>query len=109
MTKGDLVAAIADKAGLDRKQAGAALDATLEVITTTLQAGEEVKIVGFGNFGVSTRAGGEGRNPKTGEKIAIRETKSPRFKAGAGLKSALNGAKDEGAEAKPAPKKAAKA
>ena len=91
MNKGDLVSAIAEKAGLTKADAGAALDAALDAITGALKAGDEVKLVGFGSFGVSTRAGGEGRNPKTGEKIQIAATKSPKFKAGAALKSALNG------------------
>ncbi len=90
MNKGELVSAIAEKAGLGKAQAAEALDATIAVITEALKRGEEVKIVGFGTFSVADRAGGEARNPRTGEKVQVAASKAPRFKAGTGLKDVLN-------------------
>jgi DNA-binding protein HU-beta len=91
MNKAELVSAIAEKAGLGKAQAGEALDATIAVITEALKRGDEVKIVGFGTFLVADRAGGEARNPRTGEKVQVAASKAPKFKAGTGLKDALNG------------------
>ncbi len=91
MNKAELVSAIAEKAGMGKTQAGEALDATIAVITEALKRGEEVKIVGFGTFGVADRAAGEARNPRTGEKVQVPASKTPKFKAGMGLKDALNG------------------
>ena len=91
MNKGDLVNAVAEKAGLSRGDAGKALDAALDMITEALKRGEEVKIVGFGSFVVTDRAAGEARNPRTGEKVQVPASKSPKFRAGAGLKDAVNG------------------
>lgn len=91
MNKGELVGAVADKAGLDRKQAGQAIEATLEAITDALTRGEEVKLVGFGSFIVTKRPAGEARNPRTGETVRVEESMAPKFKAGAGLKQAVNG------------------
>jgi len=90
MNKGELVSAVAEKIGLSKGQAGEAIDAALEAITDALRRGEEVKIVGFGTFGVAERAAGEARNPRTGEKVQVAASKSPKFRAGAGLKEALN-------------------
>ncbi len=91
MNKGELVSAIADKAGLGKAQAAEALDATVATIIEALKRGEDVKIVGFGTFSVADRAGGEARNPRTGEKVQVPASKAPRFKAGAGLKDLING------------------
>lgn len=91
MNKGELVSAVAEKTGLSRGQASDALDAAIDVITGALKSGEEVKIVGFGTFTVADRAAGEARNPRTGEKVAVPASKAPKFKAGAGLKDAVNG------------------
>jgi DNA-binding protein HU-beta len=91
MNKGELVNAIADKAGLGKAQAAEALDATVATIIEALKRGEDVKIVGFGTFSVADRAGGEARNPRTGEKVQVPASKAPRFKAGAGLKDLING------------------
>jgi DNA-binding protein HU-beta len=91
MNKGDLVNAVADRVGLTRGQAGEALDAALSSITDALKRGEEVKIVGFGTFVIANRAAGEARNPRTGEKVAVPASKMPKFRAGAGLKEAVNG------------------
>ncbi|MGV6872421.1 HU family DNA-binding protein [Pseudochelatococcus sp. B33] len=90
MNKGDLVSAVADKAGLTKAQAGDALDAALEAITTALSKGDEVKLIGFGTFAVADRPAGTARNPRTGETIAVAASRTPKFKAGAGLKDAVN-------------------
>ena len=86
MNKGELVAAVADKINLSRGQAGEAIDAAIEVITGALKKGDDVKIVGFGTFVVTNRAAGEARNPRTGEKVKVPASKTPKFRAGAGLK-----------------------
>jgi DNA-binding protein HU-beta len=91
MNKGELAGAVAEKTGLSKAQAGEALDAVLESIQDTLKKGEEVKIVGFGTFTVADRPAGEARNPRTGEKVQVPASKTPKFKAGAGLKDAVNG------------------
>ncbi len=91
MNKGELVSAVAERTGMGRGQAGEALDATLGAIVASLKKGEEVKIVGFGTFVVADRAAGVARNPRTGEKVKVPASKAPKFRAGAGLKDALNG------------------
>lgn len=91
MNKGELVSAVAEKIGVSKGQAGEALDAALEAITEALKRGEQVKIVGFGTFGVTERAAGEARNPKTGAKVQVPASRSPKFRPGTGLKEALNG------------------
>src|SRR5690606_38089969 len=91
MNKNDLIAAVADKTGLTKAQSGEAIEAAIEAITATLKSGGEVRIIGFGNFSVSERAASEGRNPRTGETIKIPASKTPKFKAGKGLKDAVNG------------------
>ncbi|PTW60674.1 DNA-binding protein HU-beta [Breoghania corrubedonensis] len=90
MNKNDLVAAVAEKSGLSKAQAGDAVDAAFAAITETLKSGGEVRIIGFGNFMVSERAATEGRNPRTGDPIQIPASKTPKFKAGKGLKDAVN-------------------
>jgi len=90
MNKGELVAAVAEKVGLSRGQAGGAIDAAVEAITGALKQGDDVKIVGFGTFVVTERAAGEARNPRTGEKVAVPASKAPKFRAGIGLKEAVN-------------------
>ncbi len=91
MNKGDLVAAVADQTDITKSQAAAAVDAVLDAITSTLKKGEEVRLVGFGTFAVTKRPAGTARNPRTGETIATAASIAPKFKAGAGLKSAVNG------------------
>ncbi|CAH1670471.1 MULTISPECIES: HU family DNA-binding protein [Chelatococcus] len=91
MNKGDLVSAVAEKANLTKVQATEALDAAIDAITAALKAGDEVKLVGFGTFAVADRAAGTARNPRTGETIKVPASKTPKFKAGAGLKEAVNG------------------
>ena len=74
----------------DEAGAGQAVDATFDAITDSLKNGTEVKIIGFGNFSVAKRAASTGRNPRTGETIKIAASKTPKFKAGKGLKDAVN-------------------
>lgn len=90
MTKAELVAAMADKAGLTKVQAKDALDAFLDSVTESLKKGEDVRLVGFGSFLPVERAAGTARNPRTGETVARAASKTARFKVGEGLKTALN-------------------
>jgi DNA-binding protein HU-beta len=90
MNKNELIADVATKTGLTKAAAGEAVDATFEAISSALTKGDEVKIAGFGNFVVATRAASEGRNPRTGEAIQIPAQKAPKFRAGKGLKDAVN-------------------
>ena len=89
MNKSELIAAVADKAGLTKKDAGAALEATLETITETLSGGDTVAFIGFGTFSTSKRAAREGVNPSTGAKLDIPATVVAKFKAGSKLKEAV--------------------
>ena len=89
MNKTELINAIAENASLSKKDAGAALEATLNAITDALADGEDVAITGFGSFTVKERAAREGRNPATGEKMMIAASKAPAFKAGKALKDAV--------------------
>ena len=90
MNKTELVAAIAEQAGLSKKDAESALKAFVEVVTDELKKGDKVQLVGFGTFEVSERAAREGRNPRTGETMQITACKAPKFKAGKALKDAIN-------------------
>lgn len=90
MNKTELVAAIATDAQLTKADAGRALDALIAVIETTLKQGDSVNLVGFGSFQVKHRAARSGRNPQTGQSIQIEAANVPGFKAGKGLKDALN-------------------
>ncbi len=90
MNKSELIDAIADSADISKADAGRALEGTIGAITTALQNGDQVSIVGFGSFLVRDRAARQGRNPKTGETIQIAASKSPAFKAGKALKDAVN-------------------
>lgn len=90
MTKQDLVDAVADKAGLTKKDAGAAVEATLDVITGALMTGDAVTFTGFGKFHVTKRAARDGVNPRTGEKVRIAAANVPKFSAGSQLKKAVN-------------------
>ena len=90
MNKSDLIDAIADAAGLSKADAGRALDATVDTITSALKGGDSVSLVGFGTFSVRDRAARTGRNPRTGETIKIAASKNPAFKAGKALKDAVN-------------------
>jgi DNA-binding protein HU-beta len=90
VNKNDLVQKLSDRTGLSKMDAQKAVDGVFEVITDSLKAGEEVRVMGFGTFVVSARAGGKGRNPQTGEEITIKASKAARFRAGKPLKDALN-------------------
>lgn len=89
MNKTELIAAVAEKADLSKKDAEAAITAAVEAITGALIEGEKVQLVGFGSFEVKTSAARVGRNPKTGEEIPISEARLPVFKAGKALKDAV--------------------
>ena len=91
MNKTELIAAIAEKTELSRKDAEKALKAFTEVVEEELKKGEKIQLVGFGTFEVSERAAREGRNPQTGETMQIAASKSPKFKAGKALKDLVNG------------------
>lgn len=90
MNKNDLVAAVADSTGLSKADSTKAVDSVFDSITGVLKSGGEVRLVGFGTFSVAARAASEGRNPRTGEKIQIPASNQPKFKAGKGLKEAVN-------------------
>ena len=91
MNKLQLTDAVAQKAGITKKDAAEAVNAVLEVIADTLAAGEDIKITGFGGFEVKTRAARTGRNPKTGEAVEIPASKYVAFSAGTALKDKVNG------------------
>ncbi|SKC01326.1 DNA-binding protein HU-beta [Lachnospiraceae bacterium] len=90
MNKTELVAAIADKAGLSKKDAEAAVKAFTETVSAQLKKGDKVQLVGFGTFEVTKRAAREGRNPQSGEVMKIPASKAPKFKAGKALKDLVN-------------------
>ena len=89
MNKTELVAAMAEKAQLSKKDAEAALKAFTDVVAEELKKGEKIQLVGFGTFEVSERAARTGRNPQTGEEMTIAACKAPKFKAGKALKEAV--------------------
>ncbi len=91
MTKSEFVDQVAARSGLNRKDAGAAVDAALETIQSALERGSEVTFSGFGKFHVADRSARQGVNPATGEKIQIAASKAPRFTPGAQLKKAVKG------------------
>ncbi len=90
MNRVELVAAIADKAELSKKDADKALKAFTDTVAAELKNGGKVQLVGFGTFEVSERAEREGRNPQTGEAMKIAASKAPKFKAGKALKDTVN-------------------
>ena len=90
MNKAELVGAVADRTGLSKKDSDKALTAAFEGITSTLQAGEKVQLVGFGVFDIKERAARIGRNPRTKEPIDIPATRAPIFKPGKILKDAVD-------------------
>ena len=89
MNKTELIAAVAEKAGLSKKDADAAVAAVFDAMTAELKKGEKVQLIGFGTFEVRERAAKQGRNPKTGEAMTIAASKGPAFKAGKALKDAV--------------------
>ena len=90
VNKNELVDAVATAAELKKSDATTVVDAVFDAITDALKKGDEVRLVGFGTFSVADRKAGEGRNPRTGEKIAIEASKQAKFKPGKTLKDALN-------------------
>ena len=91
MNKNDMISKVCDELGISKGDGAKAVDAVFDSITSALAAGEEVRLVGFGTFAVAERAASKGRNPRTGEVIDIPASKQPKFKAGKGLKDAVNG------------------
>ena len=90
MKKDELIAKMAEKADLSKKEAVAAIKAFIETTQEALAEGDSISLVGFGTFAVSERAAREGRNPRTGETMQIPASKAPTFKAGKGFKDAVN-------------------
>ena len=90
MNKTELIAAIAEKTELSKKDSEKVLKAFIEVVTEELKKGEKIQLVGFGTFEVVERAARDGRNPQTGEVMPIPASKAPKFKAGKALKDMLN-------------------
>ena len=90
MNKTELVAAVAEKAEISKKDSEKALKAFVDVVTEQLKAGDKVQLVGFGTFEVSEKAAREVRNPKKKKTMTIAACKAPKFKAGKALKDAIN-------------------
>jgi DNA-binding protein HU-beta len=90
MNKSELINAIAEHANLSKADAGRSLEALTKTIEATLKAGDSITLVGFGTFEVKARAARTGRNPQTGRELAIPAANVPSFKAGKGLKDAVN-------------------
>lgn len=90
MNKSELIAEVAAKANLTKKDADAAVNATIDVITATLKDGDKVQLVGFGTFEVRDRSARTGRDPRTNKEIKIPASKAPAFKAGKALKDTVN-------------------
>ena len=90
MNKAQLISKIAEDSGITNAQASKALGAVINGVTSTLESGDKLTLVGFGTFSTSERAARKGRNPRTGETIQIAASKQPKFKAGAPLKAAVN-------------------
>ena len=89
MNKTELIAALAEKAGLNKRDAEKALNAFTDVVTDTLKKGDKVQLVGFGSFEVKDRAARTARNPRTGDELTVPASKAPIFKAGKALKEAV--------------------
>ncbi|CAH0352326.1 HU family DNA-binding protein [soil metagenome] len=90
MNKQDLISAVADSSGLSKSDAIKAVEGMFEAVTGALKKGDEVRLVGFGTFSVTKRKASTGRNPRTGETMTIKASTQPKFKAGKGLKDAVN-------------------
>ena len=90
MNKQELIGSVAETTGLTRSDAGKAVESVFDSISTALRKGDEVRLVGFGTFSVSKRKASTGRNPRTGEPMSISASTQPKFKAGKGLKDAVN-------------------
>ena len=90
MNKNELIGSVADHSGLSKADAGKAVEAVFETVTKELSKGGEVRLVGFGTFSTTKRKASTGRNPRTGEKMTIKASTQPKFKAGKGLKDSVN-------------------
>lgn len=90
MNKSELIDAVAKDLGLTKKDSEAALKAIIENIAKALEKNDDVQLIGFGTFSIGERAARTGRNPKTGETITIKASKSPKFKPGKALKDRVN-------------------
>lgn len=90
MNKNELVTKVASESGLSKSDATRAVESVFGSITGALKTGTEVRLVGFGTFSITNRKASIGRNPRTGERINIPASKQPKFKAGKGLKQAVN-------------------
>lgn len=90
MNKGEFVSAVAEAAEMTKADAERAVEALFQVVKTALNSGDSISLVGFGTFSVRKRAARTGRNPRTGDTIKIKASKVPAFKAGKGLKDAIN-------------------
>ncbi len=90
MNKNELISAVADSSGLSRSDSTKAVEGVFEAVTGALKSGDEVRLVGFGTFSVAKRKASTGRNPRTGEPMQIKASTQPKFKAGKGLKDAVN-------------------
>jgi DNA-binding protein HU-beta len=90
MNKNDLISAVAEASGLSKSDASNAVESVFDTITKALSGGDEVRLVGFGTFSVAKRKASIGRNPRTGEEMKIKASNQPKFKAGKGLKDAVN-------------------
>jgi len=90
MNKQDLISSVAETSGLSKSDATKAVESVFDAISTALKKGDEVRLVGFGTFSVSQRKASTGRNPRTGETMTIKASTQPKFKAGKGLKDAVN-------------------
>ncbi|WP_338114814.1 HU family DNA-binding protein [Novosphingobium olei] len=90
MNKNDLISAVADASGLSKADATKAVEAVFDSVSAALAKGDEVRLVGFGTFSVAKRKASTGRNPRTGEPMSIKASAQPKFKAGKGLKDAVN-------------------
>ena len=90
MNKNDLISAVAESSGLSKNDASAAVEGVFDSISKSLSNGDEVRLVGFGTFSVAKRKASTGRNPRTGEPMTIKASNQPKFKAGKGLKDAVN-------------------
>ena len=90
MNKGEFIGAVAEAAEMTKAEADRAVEAVFKVVKKALKSGDSISLVGFGTFSVRKRAARTGRNPRTGDTIKIKASKVPAFKAGKGLKDAIN-------------------
>jgi DNA-binding protein HU-beta len=90
VNKSELITAVAEKAGVRKSECESVVGAFLETVTSTLKTGADIRLVGFGTFSVADRKATVGRNPSTGQEIAIPASRVPKFKPGQGLKDAVN-------------------